>query len=73
MIHKRLLVTGTMRVGTTWMAKALMLNGLDCPHERLGAYGCVSWFYFTDAPNYPSATAHKHDGRRGGLGPRRGS
>jgi len=71
-IYKRLLVTGTMRVGTTWMTKALWANDIDCQHECMGEDGSVSWFFSIDAPSYPynphnapaRRTAHVGEGRR---------
>jgi len=69
---KKLLVTGNMRCGTTWMTHALRAVGLDCQHECMGEDGTVSWFFAIDAPSYPfnprntpkGRTAHVGEGRR---------
>ena len=48
-----ILITGSGRSGTTYMARALQRCGLDMPHERLGRDGTVSSLYCFDAPWYP--------------------
>lgn len=71
-ITKRLLVTGNMRSGTTWMTHALRSIDIDCQHECMGEDGTVSWFFAIDASRYPfnpnntpkGRTAHVGEGRR---------
>lgn len=71
-IKKRLLVTGNMRSGTTWMTHALRAVDIDCQHECMGEDGTVSWFFAIDAKRYPfnpnntpkGRTAHVGEGRR---------
>lgn len=43
-----LLITGCSRSGTTFIADALSLCGLDIGHELLGKDGCSSWFMCID-------------------------
>ena len=41
----RLLITGCGRAGTHYVAQQLLGNGVQAPHESLGAEGAVSWMY----------------------------
>lgn len=60
-----ILVTGSPRSGTKSMAKMLRSTGLDVKHEKLGADGTSSCFYFIEN-SYPYPYIRKgvraHDG-----------
>ena len=43
MPRKKIVATGCPRSGTTYMATALSLHGLDVKHEELGSDGVSSW------------------------------
>lgn len=58
----KVLVTGNPRSGTLSMKNMLRANGFDVEHERCGADGTVSCFFFTPATWYPreKLTARRH-------------
>lgn len=47
-LKRFLLITGCSRSGTTFIADALSLCGLDIGHEIMGDDGCSSWFMCLD-------------------------
>jgi hypothetical protein len=58
--RKAILVTGAPRSGTTTAARYFQAQGLDVAHERMGADGASSYYWFRDHP-VPQAA---HEGRR---------
>ena len=52
-IHKKILVTGCCRSGTTTMTKFLQECGFDVQHEMMGEDGTVSGYFFKDWMWYP--------------------
>jgi len=48
-----ILITGSGRSGTKYIARVLRRCGLDVGHEQIGKDGIVSGFYCFDADRYP--------------------
>jgi hypothetical protein len=54
--HKKLLVTGTGRCGTTYLSRLLQMIGVDAPHGKVGKDGTTSHYFMVDHYWYPMIT-----------------
>lgn len=64
--HKKVLVTGACRSGTTTVTRFLKDAGLQVEHEQMGPDGTVSCMFFIDASYYPKGgivRTHEGDGK----------
>lgn len=66
-----LLVIGTGRCGTTWLAKSLQAAGFDIGHETVRSQGTVSLFFAVDSDWHPWYPWEALSSRRAHIGERR--
>ncbi len=55
MYHRKILVTGHPRTGTSYLASLLRQLDFDVGHEKAGSDGLSSWMFAADSDRYPYA------------------